>query len=967
MLRLRPLRIVLPLLTLAVLPLAARAADKLPSDDRVKTGKLPNGVTWMYRQHNVPPGKMALLIHVDTGALNETDDQRGLSHFLEHMAFNGTENFKPGDLIPYFESIGMEFGTDLNAFTGFDQTVYMLFLPDTQVPTVDKGLMVLSDYAFRQTLLDKELDDERGVILSELRSGQGPEQRIRDKFFERVFDGMRVGQRLPIGVEKVISGAPRAEFEKYYRTWYRPERVTVFLVGDAPVDAYLPSLEKWFGTYKAALPNETDKGTGFKPFTQQRAIVLSDPEYAEGEVALYNLAAGRPPVTTAADYRVQLIDEVGGWIMERRFSDLIKRGQASFREASVGTSSFLSEILLSEASVTGEPKDWEKMLDQLVFEVNRALEFGFLEQELALARTDFLSSAEDAVRKEATLPARAVVMGLVRAVNAKEPILSAAAKLDLAKNILPALKLDEINAAFRAHYKPDALTFVVTLPQNDAVKLPADEALLAAAKAALAKKAEAPQWEERPTTLLDKEPKPGKLGEAVTDPDLQITSAWLDNGVRVHHRFMDYKKDLVLLSITLAGGEIEETAANTGVTAIAALLFGQPATNRLRSTDIQDIMTGKNIRVGGNAANDTFTLSITGSPKDLESGLQLAYALLTDGKLEQTAFDNWKQGALQEYERNSKQTMFYAQKAMMELTSGNDPRRTVWTPEKINAQSLARGQAWFNHLAKDAPIEVAVVGELKLDEVTPLLEKYLGALPKRARTAEHLDKLRELKRAPGPLERTEQVETITPMAIVLAGFVSPDAGHVADVRALDLAALTLDTRLIKRIREELGMVYSIGVMTRPSFAYKDSGFFGSGAPCAPDKGPEVVKEVETIYTAYAQSGPTAEELENAKKQKANELDTQLKEPSYWFNQLQALDLHKLKLDDLKKINETYAALTAEQVQKVFAQYYTPARTIRVIAAPKNVPAGETDAAPQPDHGTAGAPGDKPAPKTPAKP
>jgi len=743
--------------------------------------------------------------------------------------------------------------------------------------------------------------------------------------------------------------------------------VTVFLVGDAPVEQYLPSLEKWFGQYKAPLANETDKGTGFKAPPQQRAIVLSDPEYAEGEVALYNMAPGRPPVTTATRYRVELIDQVGSWIMERRFSDLIKRGKASFREASVGTSDFLNEILLSEASVTGEPKDWEKMLDQLTLEINRAVEFGFLEQELALARTDFLSSAEDAVRKEPTLPARGIVMSMVRATNAKEPILSAAERLKQAKDILPALKLDEINAAFRTHYQPGAFTCVVTLPQNDAVKLPTDEATLAAAKAALAKKAEAPTWEDRPTTLLEKEPQGGKLTDAVTDPDLQITSAWLDNGVRVHHRFMDYKKDTVLLSITLAGGEIEETAANAGVTTIAALLLRQPATSRLRSTDIQDIMTGKNIRVGGSAANDTFTLSITGSPKDLESGLQLAYALLTDGKLEQTAFDNWKQSALQEYERDSKQPMFYATKAMMELTSGNDPRRTIWTPEKINAQTLERGQQWFERLAKEAPIEVAVVGEMKLDDVQPLLEKYIGALPKRARTAEQLDKLRELKRGQGPLERTEQVETITPVAIVLTGFISPDASHVADVRALDLAALTLDTRLIKRVREELGLVYSIGVMTRPSFAYRDSGFFGSGAPCAPDKGPEVAKEVEAIYAAYAKDGPTAEELENAKKQKANELDTQLKEPHHWFNQLQALDLHKIKLDDLKNLNDVYAALTAEQILKVFNQYYTPARSIRVIAAPKNLPAEEKDAAAPAEKSKDGAKDGKPAPKAPAKP
>lgn len=911
------------------------AEEKLPSDDRIKSGKLPNGVTWLYRQHDNPPDKMSLWIHFDTGSLNETDQQRGLAHFIEHMAFNGSENFPPGALIPYFESIGMEFGRDLNAFTGFDQTAYKLDLPDTKPETVDKALMVLSDYAFRLSLLPDEVDKERGVILSELRAGMSAQQRIRDQLFEKLFVDTRIGQRLPIGLEKVISGAPRTLLEDYYRTWYRPDRTTLIIVGDAAPEPYLPSIEKWFGQYKPAGEAQPVKHTELKPFTKERAIILSDPEYSQGDIDIYNISPGRPPTTTVEQARVDLLEEIGRWIMSRRFSDRIKKGEATYREAGAQVLNFFNDAMLVDASAVGEPKDWEKVLDELVMEVNRGREYGFLKGEFDLCKSELISQAEDAVRKEPTRDAQRMIREILGAVNNHEPILSAQQHLDLLQKLLPTIKLEEVSAAFKAHFKPGTFAYVLTMPKNDEVKLPTEDEILAAAKAADARKVEAPKDVKALADLLEKEPTPGKLIEPVKDADLAITDAWLENGVRVHHRFMDYKKDLVLLSITLAGGQIEETAENAGVTQVASLVLAQPATNRLSSTDIEDILTGKNIKVDGGGSDDAFTISITGSPKDLEIGLKLAYALLTGGKLEQSAFDNWKQESLQQYAMASKMPQFVAFDTFLKAVTGNDPRKPIMlTPAQIEAQSPARSQAWLDRLCREAPIEVAIVGEVQLDDVQPLIEKYIGSLPKRPRAAANLDALRKLKREAGPLERNVDVETITPQAWAVAGFMGCNTTDVVDMRALNIAANILDSRLIKRIREELGIVYSIGAQNRPERCYEDSGFFLSGAPCAPEKPGEVIKEVETIFQAFADAGPTADELDAAKKQILNHLDTQLKEPNFWFEQLKYFDLHRMKLADVKNIPEAYQSLTADQVKDVFKKYDVPKRIFRISVVPK---------------------------------
>lgn len=937
------------LLLLAASTPAVRAADEpLPSDARIKTGTLPNGVRWMYRQHDNPPGKMAMIIHVDTGSLNETDEQRGLAHFIEHMAFNGSENFPPGTLIPYFESIGMEFGGDLNAFTSFDQTAYMLFLPDTSVEQSDKALMVLSDYAFRLSLLDEEIEKERGVILSELRAGMSAMQRVRDATFEKLFVGMRLGQRLPIGIESVIRAAQRTDFEDYYRAWYRPERVTLILVGDAAPDAYVPLIEKWFGQYRAAGAARSEKGPELKPFTGERGLVITDPEYSRGEVDVYAIRPGRPAVTTLAQARVALIDDIASWIMQRRFSERIKKGQASFREASVEAVDMMHDAIIAQASATGEPKNWEKMLEELIVEVNRAREFGFLPGEFELCKKELVSSAEDAVRKEPTRNARSMLFGIMSAVNQGEPVMSAQQELDVLLKLLPTIQLEEVSRAFAAHFEPGAFTYVVTLPKSDDVALPAEEQVLAAGRAAMARRPDPPTDVRLATGLLDHEPTPGKLTESTHDEGLGITSGWLANGARLHHRFMDYKKDLVLVTITLAGGQIEETAANVGVTQVAGLIVAQPATSRLNSTDIENLMTGKNVRVQGRGSDDAFTITVSGSPRDLESGLQLAYTLLTDGKLESSAFDNWKQRSLQQYAMVSRMPQFAAFDAFAKAASGDDPRQIVlMTPEIVEAQTIDRAQAWFERLGRTAPIEVAVVGEVRLVDVLPLIEKYVGSLPTRPRTATHLDPLRKLNRGPGPLERRVSVETITPQAAVVAGFMSAEPTNIRHTRALNLAANILDSRLIKQVRETLGLVYSIGARNVPEPSYIDSSFFLSNAPCAPDRGDAVIKEIEAIYAAFAQSGPTPEEFDNAKKQILNRLDTQLKEPSYWSEQLQALELHKRKLDDLRDIPQAYEALTRDEVQAVFAEYYVPQRVFRVLAVPTVTPAERPTPAEQP--------------------
>jgi zinc protease len=374
------------------------------------------------------------------------------------------------------------------------------------------------------------------------------------------------------------------------------------------------------------------------------------------------------------------------------------------------------------------------------------------------------------------------------------------------------------------------------------------------------------------------------------------------------------------------------------VTALdASTLRRQPATTRLASTAVRDILTGKNISVALQATDDSLQLSVTGSPKDLETGLQLVHALLTDGVIEESALRVWKEEQIKRNTEAQTVPMIKAYEALAEAAYSADPRLQVLIPnDRIEAMELAAGQAWFDRLRKSAPIETAVVGEIDAKATVELVGRYLGSLPKRESGAAALDKLRTLKPYEGPWERHVNVATMTPLAGAIAGFMGCEGRDVHDSRALEVASNVLTSRLIERVREELGLVYSLRAINRPSPAYRDGGIFVTMAPCDPAKAGDVVDETHKIFAAFAETGPTEEELVNAKKQIENNLDESLREPRYWIAVLQDLNYHGRRLEDQKNVRQAFQAFTGEQVKDVFKKYYQPKRQFSVTAVPTAV-------------------------------
>lgn len=915
-------------------PAGAFASEPLPKDPNNVYGKLNNGFAYIIRKNANPPDRVVFFLHVKTGALNETDSQNGLAHFLEHMAFNGSKHFAPGELIPYMNKLGMKFGADSNAHTNYKETVYKLFMPDVKPETIDKALTILSDFAGELLLSPKEIDNERQVILEEARSHKSAGERIQKEWMRKVFSGTRVASHDVIGDEKQIEKFPKSEFDDFWNTWYRPENMTLIVVGDVDPQAIEKEIQKYFETFKARAKDRKPIPTGIAPVDQTRAFVFTDPEQVMTQVQLLAITPARPPLKTYEDYRFNEMENIGTWIVGRRLREMVDKGTASFRGANVFVNGLMNEAILPMGMAFGEPRDWNKMLEQVIIEISRAIEHGFSEQEFKLAKKEMLADAERDVEREPTLDARVFVNQYSNAVGEELPILSAKQRLDLLKRILSKATIEEVHQIFVKDYKNKAYTYTVLMPEKpEGVTLPTPEDVLAAAKEAWARKTDAIKEKKSADSLLAALPKPGKVVQQSTDDDLKITTAKLSNGVIVNHRFMDYKKDEVYIQIALPGGSIEETAENRGVSEAAEVAFDRPATSRLDSTQIEDLMTGKKVRVGGNIGVDDLAISVSGSPKDMETGMQLAYALLTDAKIEQAALDNWKKLQLQRIEMMKTMVEGRLREAMGQVVYGGDIRLCPLTVDEVNKLSVEKAESWLKRITDKAAIEATIVGEISLEDALALAAKYLGALPERSSDFTALDSLRILHRGKGPYEEKVEFKTVTPKAFVLAGFVGCEERNALDRRLLTLGARILSDRMIKRIREEERLVYGIGCQNQPSRAMKGMGMVFAAAPTDPHHADKLADTILEMMKTFAAKGPTDEEVGIAKKQIANELEKQLKEPGFWLGQLSEMHYRRRPLSELKELPGIYETFTGKMIQDVFHRYLKDIDLIRLVIVP----------------------------------
>lgn len=913
--------------------LAALAKEQLPNNPDLLIGKLENGLSYVIKKHANPPGRMSLRLNISSGSINETDRQRGLAHFLEHLAFNGSKNYPPGSVVPFFESIGLTFGRHQNASTSLDRTLYMLDLPNNQAETIEKGLAFMSDVLGRLSLLEDEIDKERQIILEEKRSGLGPDQRLLEQWLPALTPGSRIGQRLPIGVEETILGGTRQDFADYYNRWYTTGNSTIVAIGDMDPQEVLALITRSFSDIPAG-PRPRDEDASVKPYSEPFAFVGSDKELTRCEVRITRMGTPKGPVTNAASLREEFVTALATTAFNRRMQSKIAAGDLSFRQGGASVGDQFGAVRWANATATGKSEDWKAMMSDLAAEVKRADKFGFTQREVDDARRAQLAQWKQISLMEGSIPAAQYAFFILQPVQDEEPIMSAKQNYEYLERLLPTISTAEVTEAFRREFNLEDAAYVVLKPADGIT--PTESEVLATAHEVMASEILAETESDRPTSLMGELPRPGKVAEMAMHPASQVHSFWLDNNVRVHYRFMDYRKEQASITVTLPGGRIEETAQTKGLSQAASIPLTKHATSKLSSTNIRDLLTGKSVNVGGFATEDAVLVTASGNPADLEAGMQVIHLLLTDPKIEQAAFDQWKQAQAQSIEsRKTQPTGVFSEVLPEAIYPKGDARFFPLDRAELDAITIENAQKWLTTLVSRAPIEVAVVGDIDKDKAMELVTRYLGSLPKRERISDQtLASARALQRPAGPREASRSFATETKQAFVWEGFYGADAKNVRDTRLMDMAARILSSRMIKRVREEEQLVYSIRATSAPAVSYPGFGRFSAGAPTEPAKTARLKVVLREMMDEFAKNGPTEEEVATAKGQVANTLDENMKEPAFWTGQLSDMTYRDAKLDDVMNAPEMHQGFTRDEIHQTFRKYYESSGPISVLVTPE---------------------------------
>src|SRR4051812_42097292 len=497
--------------------------DTIPFDAAVRTAKLPNGLTYFIRHNARPAQRVSLRLAVKAGSLFEADDQLGLAHLVEHMAFNGSAHFKPGELVSYFESVGARLGPHVNAYTSFDETVYMLDLPSDKPEVVEKGLTALADFAGGLTLSKEEVDKERGVVVEEWRGGLGAGSRIRDKQFPVLFHDSRYAQRLPIGKPEIIRNAPVQRLRDFYDTWYRPERQAIIIVGDVDPARIEPSIKTLFSPLadRAAAAPVPDRKV---PLHNEPLVsVVADPEVTRSNVQIVRKRP-REGEQKIADYRRDLVERTIDHMMDERFSELERKPDAKFLGAGVGNGSLSKDVSTFTMAAQVEDGKLEDGLAVLATEATRVKEFGFSATELDRAKQWMAAFYESAYKDREKTESGSYAQEYVSYFLNDEPSPGIAYEYDLVKQLLPTITADDASTLARSLLGDDSRVILATAPQKASVKLPTEAELQAAIVKANAVRVS--PWTDSSasrTLLMEHAPAAGAIASRSTRDDVGVT------------------------------------------------------------------------------------------------------------------------------------------------------------------------------------------------------------------------------------------------------------------------------------------------------------------------------------------------------------------------------------------------------------------------------------------------------------
>lgn len=922
------------LVTIDGLAQTTSLSQPMPVDPEITMGKFPNGMRYYIRANKKPEKRAELRLVVKAGATLEEDDQRGLAHFVEHMAFNGTKNFPKHELISFMESLGMRFGADINAYTSFDETVYMLTVPTDKPEAMVRAFQVLQDWAQNVTFDNAEIEKERGVVLEEWRSGRGAGMRNLEKILPVMFKGSRYANRLPIGLPEIIQNAKPERLKQYYADWYRPDLMAVVAVGDFDKAV----IEKLVNTHFASIPahkSPKERTTFDLPDRSDTGFAINtDKETSTTSIEIDTLLPARPQGSIGA-YRQSIVDGLFGGMLNARFAELTQKPDAPFVMGFGGRGGFLvrsKEIAFLNALVKED--GIERGLQALLTEAERVARFGFTETELARQKARVLRNYErSALEKDNTLAASRAGE-YVRNFLINETLPSQDDEYKLHQRFLPEITLAEINKLAREWYPQTNQNrlVIVTAPQKAGLTIP-DEAKLAAILKDSASVEVKPYVDTvASAALLEALPAPGKIVNATNNEKAGLTIWELANGVKVVLKPTTFRNDEILFRASSPGGTSLVSDAEYIPASTATQVINAGGVGKFSAIDLTKMLAGKVAAATPFIGELEEGLNGSSSRKDLETMFQLIYLRFTQPRADANAFAAQATQARTFMNNQSVIPEFSFFEALSAARFQNHPRRRLLTAASVDEWNLDKSLAFYKDRFADASdFTFYFVGSFDEATMKPLVERYLGALPSLKRKEAWKDI--GVKLPAGVVEKRVEkgIEPKSRAAIVFSGpYVYNQENRVA-IRAM---SEILQTRLLELIREELGGTYSItaaaGFTKYPKSEYSITIQFGS----SPERTDELIKRVFGEIEKFKAEGPTEKQLADEKEALLREFETNSKQNGYLLNQIGLRYYHNEDPAGIWLVPDFYKKLDAAAVKDAAREYLNTQSFVKVTLFPE---------------------------------
>lgn len=925
--------VLLALLLALLLPLySASPEGSIPTDPQLCTGKLSNGFTYYIRRNPIPEGKVELRLVVNVGSILEQEDEQGLSHFLEHMAFNGSPRFPRSELIKRLESVGVRLGKELNAYTTFDETVYSLPISANQL---ELGLAVIEDWAMNLSLNDESIEKERGVILEELRLGKGASVRIREQYLPVLFGGSLYPCRLPIGKAEVLSSFPNDRLRRYYKKWYRPDLMAIVAVGDLDTLAMKRRLVELFGKYPSSSSDVPPRLVSHVPDHQDLRVVLAtDAENSSSSVELSYKHSPKRVVTLRDYWQREVLDELFYSMINARLSEQCQADNPPFSDAESGYTNYFRGVDTYSCYARCKQEEVLRALTALVEENERVRRYGFSESELQRAKAKLGSRYKRLYNEREKFSSDRYADHYQVAFLTNQAIPSVAYEYSLIDKWLPQVTTRQVHALIGGYMSESNRTIVVTGPSGEGIVYPTEQQLRAVVLEASSKKVKRYDEGRVVKQLMRKTPRPGTILSERFEAETGVTEWKLSNGATVAFKPTDFKNNEVLFRSTSNGGFSMYGASDDMSALYATKIQDASGVAGINNTQLRRLMTGKNLSLTQSLVYYNESMSGRFESDDAEPFFQLLYLYHTKPYFDPKSFDRVMAQERADYAKLLDNPLNYFNYEIDRVMSNGNERRKRWPiKENLDQVRFDRARAIYqDRFGNAAGFTYLFVGNIDLEKIKPFVLSYIASIPGDSVRKQGVGDQR-FSFPEGPREY-EYRKGIDQRINVSLRFAKP----IVWSKELDFnyAAFTdiLNTRLFESLRREMSGVY--GVRLYGSLQPESGGeaqlslSFGTNEESYRVLIDRAVKEVDRLIA----DGPTAEELATLKQKRSVALETELRENAFWLNEMRRSYRYGSSLSSADQRRGMIESLSADAIKSAGAQCVDTRRVLRFVLFPE---------------------------------